>query len=93
MSTDRDSIKIPDETMSKIQEKKRYGESQDETIDRLLTRGIEGDIDHSKLMIFSFVAAVLWLLSLALIDTTISNLVGGFYISTVLFWTIWMELQ
>lgn len=93
MSTSGDSIEIPDETMSKIQQARRHGETRSDVVERVLSRGIRGDINRTKLKWISFFAAVLWLLSLGLVSTTAASLVGGFHIILVLFWVIWMEIQ
>ena len=93
MGTSSKSIEIPDEMMSKIQQARRYGESRSDVVERILSRGIRGDINRTKLKWVSFIAAVLWLLSLGLISTTAASLVGGFHIITILFWIIWLEIQ
>ena len=87
------SIELPDEMMNKIQQARRYGESQSDVVERILSRGIRGDINRTKLTWVSFIAAILWLLSLGLVNTTVANLVGGFHIITILLWVIWLEIQ
>ena len=93
MGTSSKSIEIPDEMMNKIQQARRYGESRSDVVERIVSRGIRGDINRTKLKWISFIAAILWLLSLGFVNTTVASLVGVFHIITILFWVIWLEIQ
>ena len=93
MGTSSKSFEIPDEMMSKIQQARRYGESRSDVVERIVSRGIRGDINRTKLKWVSFIAAILWLISLGFVNTTVASLVGAFHIITILFWVIWLEIQ
>ena len=94
MSDDKTSIEVTQETRDRIRELQAPGETTAETVHRLVKRTSEEDsILYSYFTVFAVIAALIWILSFALLGETEANAVGGLFITSTIFWLIWKEMQ
>lgn len=92
--TDRKrSVDLPDELFDKLNDVRTPGEDVDDTVERLLRDRLDrASPVGTPFALITIGVAVLWLLTFVLVDETISSVVGGVYIASVMFWTIWQQI-
>lgn len=82
-------VELSDDLYEEIKNAREQGEEKNETVQRLLHKGIEGLSLPPLLTIITVASGVIWVGSLATNNETVSSLVGGFFIAFVGFWIVW----
>lgn len=80
---------IPEELHGEILNAMEHGERKEDTIQRLIQRGVDSLSLPPVLTLATVVSAIIWIGSLAFGSETVSMLIGGFYIAFVGFWISW----
>ena len=80
---------IPEKLHDEIVDAMEHGERKDDTIQRLLRRGLDSITLPPLLTVITVLSAIIWLGSLAFSEENVSILVGGFFIAFVGFWISW----
>lgn len=86
------AVEVPVELYDEIQNARIQGERQDDTIRRLLRRGVDSLSLPRLLTITTALSGVIWVWSIVVDNETISSLIGGFFIAFVGFWMLWRVL-
>ncbi|AFZ73650.1 hypothetical protein [Natronobacterium gregoryi] len=86
-------VEVSDELYEEIKNAREQGEKKNETIQRLIRKGIEGLSLPPLLTIITVVSGIIWVGSLAVNNETVSSLVGGFFIAFVGFWIVWRVIM
>ena len=80
---------IPEELYDEIRNAMEHGERKEDTIQRLIQRGVDSLSLPPVLTLATVVSAIIWIGSLAFGSETVSMLIGGFYMAFVGFWISW----
>lgn len=93
MTDDETTVEIPEELLKKVNDRREPGENLDETLERLLRDTLDRSPPlRSAFTLITLVVAFGWLLTFTLVDETLSSVIGGIYLATVLSWQVWQHI-
>ena len=88
------TIKLSEELVEEVNQVRKPGESQDETIFRLLQYELVNEPRYRyRFALLAVSVTVLWALTYVFVGPTESNAIGGIYIAVIALWAVWREFQ
>lgn len=93
MSDKHSAVEITEETRDDLRELRVPGETEAETLQRVVRKVAREDrVLYSLFTVFAVVGALAWILTFALVGESVANVVGGLFIASTLFWVVWREV-